>query len=95
MPTTAGRSVEGVVVQYLRGGATCPEETHAPSLQTVRIDLDISVPLGFTADSPYHLRVGDATTMINGLNDLALFAPLCNPRRRRGILHRIYLRGAT
>ncbi len=33
--------------------------------------------------------------MINGLNDLALFAPLCNPRRRRGVLHRIYLRGAT
>jgi len=38
---------------------------------------------------------GDVTAMINGINDLSLFAPLCNPRRRRGVLHRIYLRGAT
>ena len=34
-------------------------------------------------------------SMINGINNLSLSAPLCNPRRRRGVLHRIYLRGAT
>ncbi len=76
-------------------GATYPEKTHPPSSRVVAIGFDILVPLGFAADSPYHSCFGDATTMINGINDLSLFAPLCNPRRRRGVLHRIYLRGAT
>ncbi len=75
------------IVSEVQGLSVCPE--------AVPVSPEGKFGLGFGRAIAYSSHARWIQPMRHAITNISLSAPPCNPRRRRGLLHRIYLRGAT